>query len=234
MRKPMIGLVALYDEDKESYWMLPGYMNGLLEAGAVPVMMPLTEEEDTIRQLVGELDGILLTGGHDVDPGVYGEEPGASCGRPCRERDAMERILLEQAIKAGKPVLGICRGIQFLNAHLGGTLYQDLPTQKPSGVEHHMEPPYDVPVHEVRIEKNTPLYEILETEILAVNSYHHQAIKTLAPSLTAMAYAPDGLVEAAYMREQPFVMAVQWHPEFSYKVDENSRRLLTAFVAACR
>lgn len=234
MRKPVIGLVALYDEQKESYWMLPGYMTGLLEAGAIPVMLPLTDDKDSISQLVEGLDGLVLTGGHDVDPKLYGEKPEPVCGVPCPERDAMEQILLEAALEADKPVFGICRGIQFLNAYLGGSLYQDLPSQRPGDLAHHMEPPYDVPVHAVRVERDTPLYEILGTEALAVNSYHHQAVRRLAPELQAMAYAEDGLVEAVYMPEKSFVMAVQWHPEFSYRVDENSRRLFAAFVEACR
>lgn len=234
MKKPMIGLVALYDENKESYWMLPGYMTGLLEAGAIPVMMPLTDDRETICRLVDRLDGFLLTGGHDINPAFYGEEPAKVCGILCEERDRMEAVLLKEALRADKPVFGICRGIQFLNTYLGGTLYQDLPSLRPGGLEHHMEPPYDVPVHEVTVEKDSPLYEILGQESLPVNSYHHQAIKKLAPGLNAMACASDGLVEAVYMPERSFVMAVQWHPEFSWKTDVNSRKLFRAFVEACR
>lgn len=234
MKKPMIGLVALYDENKESYWMLPGYMTGLLEAGAVPVMMPLTDDRETICQLADGLDGFVLTGGHDVNPRLYGEEPAQACGILCEERDRMETVLLREALKADKPVFGICRGLQFLNVHLGGTLYQDLPSSWPGGEEHHMEPPYDVPVHEVTVEAGSPLHTILGRGSLPVNSYHHQAVKKLAPGLRAMAYASDGLVEAAYMPERSFVMAVQWHPEFSHRTDENSRKLFQAFVEACR
>lgn len=234
MKKPVIGLVALYDEKKESYWMLPGYMDGLLAAGAVPVMLPLTDDRDTICQLVEELDGVLLTGGHDVNPCLYGEEPTETCGILCEGRDRMETVLLQEALKADKPVFGICRGLQFLNVHLGGSLYQDLPSSRSGGEAHQMEPPYDVPVHQVTVEPGSPLYEILGRESLPVNSYHHQAVKKLAPGLRAMAYASDGLLEAAYMPERSFVMAVQWHPEFSYRTDENSRKLFQAFVEACR
>ena len=214
--------------------MLPGYMTGLLQAGAIPVMMPLTDEREIICRLVDGLDGFLLTGGHDINPAFYGEEPLKACGVLCEERDRMEAILLEEALKAGKPVFGICRGIQFLNVYLGGTLYQDLPSLRPGGLEHHMEPPYDVPVHEVTIETDSPLNDILGQETLPVNSYHHQAVKTLAPGLKAMAYAADGLVEAVYMPDRSFVMAVQWHPELSCQVDANSRKLFQAFVEACR
>lgn len=233
MKKPMIGLVALYDEKKESYWMLPGYMAGLLEAGAIPVMMPLTAERDDICRLLDRLDGVLLTGGHDVNPRLYGETPAKECGALCDERDKMETVLLEEALKADKPVFGICRGLQFLNVHLGGSLYQDLPGQRPGQVEHHMEPPYEIPVHEVSIEEGSPLEAIIGQKMLPVNSYHHQGIKELAPGLQAMAYAPDGLVEAVSLPGRSFVMAVQWHPEFSYRTDAASRKLFAAFVKAC-
>lgn len=232
--RPAIGLVPLYDEEKESYWMLPGYMTGLEEAGAVPVMMPLTEDARVIERLVELFDGFLLTGGHDVDPAMYGEEPLKECGALCTPRDRMEKLLLLKALEADKPVFGICRGIQLLNVGLGGTLYQDLPSQHPSGVNHHMTAPYHQPAHEVFVEKETPLYRILGTEKLEVNSYHHQAVKDLAPGLEAMAYAGDGLAEAVWMPGRRFVAAVQWHPEFSYKVNESSRRLFAAFVDACR
>ena len=144
----------------------------------------------------------------------------------------MEPKLLRRALDADKPVFGICRGIQLLNACLGGTLYQDLPTERESAVDHHMTPPYDRAVHEVTILADTPLAALLGTMRLGVNSYHHQAVKTLAPVLRPMALADDGLVEAAYLPGKRFCMAVQWHPEFSYKTDADSRALLAAFVRA--
>ncbi|MBP5492266.1 MAG: gamma-glutamyl-gamma-aminobutyrate hydrolase family protein [Clostridiales bacterium] len=231
--KPMIGVVPLVDEKRDSLWMLPGYMDGLVEAGAIPVMLPLTSDKETISQLLDTVQGILLTGGHDVDPKNYGEDPLPVCGAPCVERDAMENALLDQAIERDLPVLGICRGIQFLNAYLGGTLYQDLPSQHPSKTEHHQSPPYDVPVHEVQILKDSSLYKVLHVETLSVNSYHHQAIKNPAESLKIMAMSEDGITEAVEMPGKRFVWAVQWHPEFSHKTDENSRRIFEAFVRKC-
>ena len=126
--KPLIGVVPLVDETKESLWMLPKYMDGVTEAGGIPIILPLTSDASVISQLLDEVQGILLTGGHDVDPRIYGEEPIPKCGAACVERDSMEKELLDQALEKDMPVLGICRGIQFLNAYLGGTLYQDLPT----------------------------------------------------------------------------------------------------------
>lgn len=233
-KRPLIGIIPLYDEEKESLWMLPGYMDGIAEAGGTPLMLPLTEDEGMLSQLADLCDALLLTGGHDVSPALYGEKPIEACGGCCPGRDVMEKKLLALALERDMPVLGICRGIQFLNAVLGGTLYQDLPQQKPSDLEHHQKPPYDVPVHEVTIVEGTPLAELLQTEHLAVNSYHHQAVKELSPRLTAMAYATDGLVEAVYMKEKPFVWGVQWHPEFSYQTEESSRKILGKFVEAAK
>lgn len=232
--KPLIGVVPLYDDEKESYWMLPGYMQGIEAAGGIPVMMPMTADNDTLSQLVTLVDGILLTGGHDVSPALYGEAKSTACGEPCVLRDEMEPKLLDLALAADKPVFGICRGIQLLNAALGGTLYQDLPTEYPSGVDHHMTPPYDRVVHSVRILPNTPLAALVGKETLGVNSYHHQAVKALSDKLLPAAYSEDGLVEAAYMPDKRFVLAVQWHPEFSYRTDADSKKLLAAFVAAAR
>ena len=232
-KRPLIGLVPLVDLQRASYWMLPGYMQGVEQAGGVPLMLPLTEDEEELDRLAGLCDGFLLTGGQDVGPDVYGAPHSALCGELCPARDAMERRLLALARAQDKPVLGICRGIQFLNAALGGTLWQDLPGQCPSPVDHHQTGAYEKPIHTVRLLPDTPLANLLQREVLPVNSYHHQAVRALAPGLAPMAVAPDGIVEAVYEPGRRFVWAVQWHPEFSWKADEASRRIFAAFVGAC-
>ena len=211
--------------------MLPGYMKGIEAVGGIPVMLPLTEDEKIIQTLVGQFDGFLLTGGQDVAPALYGEAVSDKCGEPCPERDAMETVLLKYALEADKPILGICRGIQFLNVYFGGTLYQDLPAEYTSDTEHHMTPPYDRAVHCVRLTAGSPLHALLEKDILGVNSYHHQAIRCLAPELLPMAYSEDGLAESVYLPDKRFVWAVQWHPELSYQKDGNSKKILHAFVS---
>lgn len=232
--KPVIGVMPLWDDKKNSIWMLPGYMDGVNQAGGLPVIFPFSEDEEELDQLVDKCDGFLFTGGHDVSPEIYREKPLENLIDACRKRDVMESIVLKKAIDADKPILGICRGIQFVNAALGGTLYQDLPTQFPSSVEHHQTPPYDKHAHDVRINKDSPLYRCLGKESISVNSYHHQAVKEIAPGLMSMATSPDGLTEALYKPDHRFLWAVQWHPEFSYKTDSNSRLIFAAFVqAAC-
>ena len=132
MKKRMIGLVPLVDAERESYWMLPGYMNGIEQAGGIPVMLPLTADPDTLQQLADTLDGFLLTGGQDVSPVFYQAQTVAHCEACCAERDAMEQALFGIAWAQDKPILGICCGIQLINILLGGMLYQDLPTKHPS------------------------------------------------------------------------------------------------------
>ncbi|WP_248924100.1 gamma-glutamyl-gamma-aminobutyrate hydrolase family protein [Paenibacillus hamazuiensis] len=235
MKKPMIGVLPLYDNEKESYWMLPGYMKGIEDAGGIPVMLPLTSNKEIILTIANTFDGFLFTGGHDVNPEMYGEKAEDVCGELCHERDVMEEILFRQAVELDKPAFGICRGLQLFNALLGGTLYQDLPTQlrTETTVAHKQQPPYNKPAHKVYIDKENALYRIVNAESLEVNSYHHQGIKKLSEQLLAVAQAEDGLIEAVVMPQKRFILAVQWHPEFSYTTDRHNFRLFEEFVGAC-
>ncbi len=234
MQKPLIGVTPLFDRARDSYWMLPGYFLALEEVGAVPVMLPLNADEGALSALVDRLDGFLMAGGPDAAPALYGEAELPGVNEVCPERDATELALLRLLWDADKPVFGICRGLQLMNIQRGGTLFQDLPTQHPSDVEHRMAAPYDRVVHTVALIGDTPLYRLLGTDTLGVNSSHHQAIKTLAPSLLPMALAPDGLTEAIYAPEKRFFWAVQWHPERLWVKDPQNRRLFAAFVDAAR
>ncbi len=230
---PIIGLIPLYDDDKDSYWMLPGYMKVIEKCGGLPIMLPLTDDASELEDAYSICDGILFTGGHDVSPEVYGQEATDKCGKPCPLRDSMEGFILDLCIRDDKPLLGICRGIQFINAYLGGTLYQDLPTEYNSDVEHHMAPPYNRTAHRVDVTDGTRLAGIIGAGRHDVNSYHHQAVKELSTKLTAMALSEDGLVEAVEVKNMRFAIAVQWHPEFSYDVSEDCLKLVQAFVDAC-
>lgn len=231
--RPVIGLIPLYDDDKDSYWMLPGYMKVLERCGALPIILPLTTDPDELDDALSLCQGLLLTGGHDVGPDEYGEESRSACGIPCKERDAMEGYLLDKALLLDLPVLGICRGIQFMNAHLGGDLYQDLPSEYPCQVEHHMMPPYDRKAHDVEVLEGTLLADMIGAGIHAVNSYHHQAVRNLAPSVEPMAISEDGLTEAIVVQGRTFAMGIQWHPEFSYETSLDSMLIMQAFVDAC-
>lgn len=233
VKKPVIGVIPLWDEQKDSIWMLPGYLDGLREGGGLPVVLPLEPEEEDMDQLYELCDGLLFTGGHDVDPALYGENPFPQCGALCASRDRLEAALFRRAFDEDKPVLGICRGLQLLNVLLGGTLYQDLPSQLPGAMEHHMSPPYDRVCHQVALKEGGRLRALLGIEALGVNSYHHQGVRVLAPCLQTEGVAPDGLVEAASCPDRRFCVAVQWHPEFNYRTEPTSAALFRAFVEAC-
>lgn len=230
--KPVVGVMPLWDDDRNSIWMFPGYLEGIQQYGGIPVVFPLTGDAETIRQLVDAVDGLLFTGGHDVSPLIYGEAPDEKTVS-CRKRDDMELLSLRFSMEQHKPVLGICRGIQFINAALGGTLYQDLPSQKVSSVKHNQPKPYDRASHKVLLNAGTPLYEALRSDCIEVNSLHHQAVRTVAPGLSVMATAEDGLVEAFFKPDEKFFWAVQWHPEFML-TDAVSKTIFKAFAESMR
>lgn len=234
MNKPVIGLIPLVDEGRESLWMLPGYMNGIAAAGGIGVMLPLTGDGDDIAEILSRFDGFLFTGGHDVDPRLYGQEKTTLCGDLCPGRDSMEKVLLLGALAQNKPVFGICRGLQLMNAVLGGTLYQDIPVQFPSDTNHRMAAPYGRAEHLVDVLPGTPFDLFGIPNAIGVNSCHHQGIRELSPAMASMAVAPDGLIEAAYLPDKKFAMAVQWHPEFFPVADPVSSLIFQAFVDACR
>jgi putative glutamine amidotransferase len=235
MHKPLIGLAPLMYDDKKkiNMMMYPRYTTAVEFAGGIPIILPLTDKADDIKELVTVLDGIILTGGEDVNPAYYGEEKEEFCGKIVPQLDAMEDILFKESLLQNKPVFGICRGCQFINASLGGTLYQDIPSQYKTELCHSMpEPPYNRTAHLFRVVEGTPLAKLPCAE--GVNSRHHQAILDLAPGLEIMAYAADGIIEAVRMPEKRFVWAVQWHPEAFWEEEGLNIELFRAFVEAAK
>lgn len=228
--KPVIGVTPLWDEEKQSIWMLPGYTDGIQSAGGVPVILPLTDDEEVLGQLAESLDGLLITGGQDVNPALYGAERSPKTEETSTLLDRMEQILLEKFLELDKPVLGICRGIQFLNVYFGGTLYQDIKEELKQ--EHHQDHPYDHFWHLVDITPGSPLSDILGKKDIEVNSIHHQAIHDVAPDLKVMATTEQGLVEGLYLPGKKYVLGIQWHPEYMYKTDENSQKIFASLVEA--
>lgn len=226
----MIGVTPLIDKERESYWMIPGYMQGIEAAGGVPVMLPLTSDPDEIARMADVCDGFLFTGGQDISPKRYGEQTFDFCGETAPERDAMEFALLDAVLPMDKACFGICRGIQLFNVYYGGSLYQDIPTQHPIGVNHHQSPPYDQTVHRVDITADTPLYDIIHRKSIFVNSYHHQGVSRQSSSLSVCAVSEDHIVEGLYDPNRKFVLAVQWHPEWLYEKDADNFALFEAFV----
>lgn len=231
MNKPLIGVTPQWNAERKVVRILPEYLDAISAAGGIPVVLPLFAEPDAIQQLAGSFDGFLFTGGPDVSPELYGESDSGLCV-VSPVRDAMETILLKAVLKEDKPVFGICRGIQLINAALGGTLWQDIPSEHPSEIIHRQEKPYDNTVHTVALQGK--LKELLGKETIRVNSRHHQAVRILAPKLSTAAISQDGLIEAVEMPGKRFFLAVQWHPENLYSKDGDAFLLFESFVNACR
>lgn len=224
--KAIIGITPLYDEKLSSIWMIPGYCDAVADAGCLPVILPLRSDRETVESVAELCDGILLTGGQDVEPTLYGKERTDKCGEPCRVKDELECALALTAKERDIPVLGICRGLQLMNVAFGGTLVRDLPTEA-GRTGHAMTPPYDRTVHGVKICEGM-LRDLFGTDGIRVNSYHHQAVDRLAPCLKAAAVSDDGVTEAAYLPGASFFVGVQWHPEL--RRDEYSRALFAALA----
>ena len=230
MMKPLIALIPQTDENGR-WWLNPDYMESVENAGGIPAMLPLTENDEELEEIARRFDGFLFTGGPDVAPELYGQKTEGFCGEICSERDAMEMKLFRLVFELDKPILGICRGLQLMNIALGGTLYQDLPAQAPSEITHRvLEKPLAREVHEILVDSDYPFGKLPLK--LAVNSRHHQAIDRLAPGLKVRARAADGIIEAVYMPQKPHVRAVQWHPE-NFRNDL-SRCIFDEFVESCR
>ena len=230
--KPMIGVTPLWDAARQSVWMLPDYLEGIKAAGGLPVVLPLEMSESDANQMAETCNGFLFTGGQDVSPELYGMKDATGTIVASAERDKLETLLLSRALQADKAVLGICRGLQFINAFLGGTLWQDLPSQHPSEIVHRQGKPYDVPTHQVTLSGD--LQAFLGKDVLEVNTLHHQAVKDLSSGLMPMAVAPDGIIEAAQMTGKRFVWAVQWHPEYLFRTDLDSLAIFSCFVEHCK
>ena len=238
MKRPVIGITASHDTEHDKLFINSVYLRAIRNAGGIPMIFPMEVTEDDLRDLVTLTDGVLFTGGDDIHPFLYGDETDAKCGNVSQPRDSMEMALVPLVMEFGKPIFGICRGIQILNTAMGGTLYQDIPSQFKSelSIAHRQPFAYKVPSHTVDITPGTLLSRILGEEhaSIAVNSMHHQAIKDVAPGLEVCGYAPDKMIEAVYAPDYPFLLGVQWHPEHLTTSQPDAAKLFAAFVDACR
>jgi putative glutamine amidotransferase len=238
--RPLIGIPAGILEPSPApgaaYFQFNGnYPAALAASGALPLIIPLGLPEDTLHAIFERLDGLCLAGGVDVAPAEYGEEPHPALGKVDAARDRTELTLARWALEANLPILGICRGIQSLNVAAGGSLYQDIASQRPGSLTHNIklaESSWERPIHRVRLAPGSRLASVLGTTDLMVNSFHHQAVKRPADGFTAVAWADDGIVEGIEHPARCFVVGVQWHPEGMFRTDPLARRLFAAFVEA--
>lgn len=216
------------------------YILTLTAAGALPWLIPLVPDDpDTLRGIYDELDGVFLPGGADIDPANYGEPRHPKCDRSDPARDRVELALTKWAMRDGKPVLGVCRGLQLINLAAGGTLWQDLESERPESIKHDYFPfrdghARDHLAHTITVREGTQLAEIVGAGERRVNSMHHQGIRDLAQGFVVSATAPDGLIEGIERPGEQFLLAVQWHPEVLAEKDSLTLRLFEAFIAAAR
>jgi len=189
------------------------YIAAVSESGAIPVLIPPLENSAKLEQILSGIDGIIITGGDDISPELYGEQNTGLSFNTSLVRDDAEKYMLKKVIESGYPILGICRGFQLINIYFGGKLYQDLETQFRIGINHRNQLVNSEELHhEVRIEDGTMLFEIIRSERFMVNSRHHQGVREPGKGLIPAAFASDGLIEAVENPEMNIV-AVQWHPE---------------------
>ncbi|WP_284350000.1 gamma-glutamyl-gamma-aminobutyrate hydrolase family protein [Roseisolibacter agri] len=246
LRRPVIGVTTqtlhaiegIPDGLPESWVMNQRYFRAVTMVGGVPLMIPLFADDlATVRALYEHLDGLLIPGGVDMDPVNYGEPMRPEVGRLDAARDAVELQLARWAIADGMPVLGLCRGAQVINVACGGSLYQDIPAQLGTHLQHDCYPTRGFTrthlAHPVAVTPGSRLEAALERSSVQVNSMHHQSVKTLGEGLAITAVAPDGVVEAVEGTGEGFVVGVQWHPEVFDADDPSSKPLFEAFVRAC-
>lgn len=239
MSKPVIGIVTgLKSEnaDLRRYCKVAGanysYVLAVLGSGGIPLLLPPMERDADVSEAVEKIDGLLVTGGNDVNPLLFGEEPIHGMGSFSPERDHIDLCSIRCAFEKKKPILGICRGIQSINIAFEGTMYQDINTDE-FFVKHSQQSESFAASHTVEVCKESLLFPILG-EKAAVNSWHHQAIKDPAPGFLAGAVAKDGIIEEIERTDGRFVLGLQWHPELmAAEGDEKMQKIFSLFVAAC-
>ena len=236
MTYPVVGVTTM--RRKNQYGMqlsslAEAYVEALTQAGICPVLIPNQLHESAMDDLLGRLDGVLFTGGGDIDTDFYQAEGHPKVYGVEADRDRLELLILERVVEDGKPFLGICRGLQLINVGLGGSLYADIADQVPEAAKHDYYPDWerDYLSHPVAVQPDSRLASILGSNSSQVNSLHHQAIRQLAPDLMVTAHAPDGIIEAVELPQHPFGLAVQWYPEWLTSHSQ-MRDLFRAFADA--
>jgi len=236
-RKPIIGLTMRLELETDRFYLGRDYSEALEALGAIPYHISLIPNADYISEIVKNVNGILLPGSDtDVDPLIFGEEPRPNLKKIIPEKENTDLMILAEAEKLDKSVLGICFGMQVLNVSRGGTLLQDIETDIENCVKHEQGKPLARNSHSIEVDNESLISRLItKKNSVRVNSHHHQAIGKLGENLKSTAWAKDGVVECIEdTREDRFVLGVQWHPELSWKTDDLSRNIFTEFISACK
>lgn len=237
MKKPIIGISGSIIIDgsgsfagyRRSY-VNEDYVKSVIKNGGIPYIIPMSNDVEVIREQIGHVDGLILSGGHDVAPKYYNQEPNTKLGGILPERDEFDFKLIEFAKEKNIPILGICRGLQILNVYHGGSLYQDLSLDKNSNIKHDQVTSPTVTTHSLDLVDGTILKSLLKKDTIMVNSFHHQIIDVLADDFVASAYSKDGVVEAIENPSYKFMIGVQWHPEMLHVVEEEMNLIFKKFM----
>lgn len=217
------------------YSLASRYCDAIENAGGLPIVIPHSRSRTQIRHLLKRIDGLLISGGgFDIDPAYYSEQPIAKLGKINRQRTFTELEAIAFGLKRDLPMLGICGGAQAINVALGGSLYQDIPTQCPAALKHQQEELSGNHGHVAEVAHGTLLYKICRRRNLNVNTTHHQAIRKIGEGIAINAIAPDGLIEAIESKNHSFVLGLQWHPEVLAQSEVVHRKIFSSFVSACR
>lgn len=239
MKKPLIGITSgVQPPDAagvsyERYYASSAYVSSIERADGVPLVLPVSAANDIVKAHANIIDGLLLSGGVDVNPLVFGEEPQQKLREVCDARDWYELALIKEVMQQDKPVFGICRGIQVLNVACGGTLWQDIYTIRPEILKHRQESGARHGSHTIRVQSGT-LMEKLFSDKTLVNSFHHQACNAIAPGFAATAWTADGIVEAIERQGAALTFGVQWHPEHMAASTQKMLELFVALVDAAK
>ena len=231
--KPIIGLFIKKSESRIDEENEKAYVSSIEQSGGIPIVLHYDVKEEVSERFVNACSGFFFTGGVDIEPSRYGAVKHAKCGETDQRRDEFEFWAIDLVLKTDKPILGICRGMQLINVALGGTLYQDIPSEFKTSILHRQQEPKFSPSHEVNIAKGTPLHRLTNKARMTINSFHHQCIKELGDGLSVMATADDGIIEAVFFAGERYIRAYQWHPERLYVTDSQNRKLFDDFVEAC-
>ncbi len=243
-RSPIIGITpdlerippgSSRDEGEQALFLFIRYSEAILDAGGIPLVLPPMASRAAIRKVLSRLDGLVISGGgFDIHPKRYGEEPIEGLGAIKGDRTDFELELIDQALVRDLPVLGVCGGAQAINVALGGSLYQDIPTQLAGALIHREKSANQPSDHWIKIHRGTQLRRIVRRENLKVNSTHHQAVKELGRNLIVNATSKDGLIEGIESPKHPFLIGVQWHPEALARKNAFQRKIFISLISICR
>lgn len=234
--QPIIGITPSINSEENTYALNVAHSEVIERLGGIPFILPYIKRERDFQKIANYIDALYVTGGEDINPHYFNEEPHPALGQINPQRDLFERNLIRSILAMNKPILGICRGCQMLNVALGGSMYQDLAQQKLTHlIQHKQRRPMHYVSHFITLDEQSLLYRIIGKRTIKVNSFHHQANRILGEHILVSATSSDGVIEAIESKKHPFVIGVQWHPEQLIKLkDQPSVKLYSAFIrAAC-